>query len=59
MAGGKELAAHVVIDKLLVDAVQAELGTGFGAEEMGVPVIDDQPLGRGFFGNDGGNLVAG
>ena len=58
MAGGEELAAHVVIGELLVDAVQAELGAGLGAEEMGVPVIDDQSLGRGFFGDDGGDLVA-
>ena len=41
MAGGKELAAHVVIGELLVDAVEAELGAGLGAEEMGVPVVDD------------------
>ena len=41
MPGGEELAAHVVIGELLVDTVQAELGAGLGAEEMGVPVVDD------------------
>ena len=44
MAGSKQLAAHVVIGELLVNAVEAELGAGLGAEEMGVPVVDDQPL---------------
>ena len=58
MAGAEEFAAHVVIGELLVYAVERELRAGVGAQEVGVPVVDDEFVGSGFCGEDGGDLVA-
>ena len=57
MSSREQLASHIVVGQQPVHSMQGQRGTGEGAQQVGVPVIDDQASRINFFFYNRGNLI--